>query len=745
MQPTSQIGQPHRRLEAHQKVSGHARYAGDYNVPDLLYGYIVNGTITKGKIKSIKESKTRAVAGVVEIFSHLNRSCLPWLDVMYSDMDAPPGSPFRPFYDATIQYNGQPIALVVADTFEAARYGASLLEVEYETEDFDVDLHKNLDKARDPAKGLATLIKPLPPSPKGDFDAAYASAAATYEGTFDHGTEHHNPMELFATTTVYEGEGKVTIYDKTQGTTNSQLYVSNLFGLSLGDVRVVAPFVGGGFGSGLRPQHQLVLSVMAALELKRNVRVAMDRAQMYTFGHRPQTIQTTRFGADADGKVTAMNHKAIAETSRFEDYNEVVVNWGNILYPAMNTKLEYQLTSLDLYTPMDMRAPGGSTGMHAIEVSMDALAHQLDIDPLEFRLINYAERDVSTDKPFSSKELRECYRQGADQFGWSERKPEPRSMKRGNRLVGYGVSSGAWDVIALPAKATARLTTDGKLTVECAVTDCGQGSYTVFTQIAAEAFGLPLADVTFSYGDSELDASPIQGGSYTTGVVGSAVKAACGKLRDKVFKLAQILDGFPLGDALPQDVTFTNGEIVVTDDPTVRVRLTDIIAFNQGKPVEATKSNIPNVIKLKQYTRAAHSASFVEVEVDEQLGVVNVTRAVTAVAAGRIINPRTARSQIIGGMVWGISKATREETLLDKNLGRYVNTNLGEYHLPVHADVPEMDVIFVEEHDKIINELGAKGVGEIGLCSMAPAIANAIFHATGKRVMRFPVKFDDLM
>lgn len=740
-----EIGKPRRRIEGEQKVTGRAKYAAEYNVPDLLHGYVVNTTVVRGKITAIDETAARAVPGVMAILHHNNRSGLPRLDMMYSDMDAPPGSPFRPLYDAEIKFAGQPVALVVAVTFEAARYAASLLDITYETEEFDVDLKANLHNAHKPAKGLATLIKPLPPSPYGDFESAYAKADARFEGEFHHGSQHHNPLEMFSSTTVYEGEGKLTIYDKTQGTNNSQIYIANLFGLSFGDVRVIAPFVGGSFGSGLRPQYQLVMSVMAALELKRNVRVSMDRAQMFTFGHRPETTQTTRFGAAADGELTAVNHVAHAETSRFEDYNEVVVNHAGMLYPVKNVTLDYKLVPLDRFTPMDMRAPGGSTGMLAVETTMDQLADRLGMDPLDFRLRNYTEHDVSSDKPYSSKELRECYRQGAEKFGWSDRQPTAAPNRRGNRLVGHGMSSGMWDVIALPGKATAKLTPQGKLVVSSAVTDNGQGTYTVMTQIAADQLGLPLEDVTFEYGDSKLPLSPIQGGSYTTGVIGSAVKAACLALKDKLFRLAQIMDGFPLGDALLPDVTFSEGAIILNADPSVRIPLTDVIAFNQGKAVSVSKSNVPNVFKLKQYTRAAHAASFVEVEIDEQLGIINVTRAVTAVAAGAIMNPQTARSQILGGMIWGISTALREETLMDNKLGRYINTDLGEYHLPVHADIHDLDVIFVEEKDDIINELGAKGIGEIGVISMAPAIINAVYNATGKFVKVFPIKVGDLL
>ena len=740
----AEIGRPRRRIVGEQKVTGRATYAAEYTPDDLLYGYVVNATITRGRITGIDERAARAIAGVVEIIHHLRRPKLGYFDMQYSDMDAPPGSPFRPFYDAEVQFAHQPIALVVAESFEAARYAASLLEVSYEETAFEVGLRDNLHAARDPKKGIDSILKPMPPDDYGDFDAAFTAAEATYEGEFYHRSQHHNPLEMHATTTVYEGDGKLTIYDKTQGTTNSQVYVSSVFGLSMGDVRVIAPFVGGGFGSGLRPQYQLVMSVMAALHLERNVCVQLDRKQMFTFGHRPETLQRLRFGAAADGSLTAVSHEAYAETSRFEDYHEAVVNHAGVLYPVENVHLDYKLVPLDRYTPLDMRAPGGLTGVLAVETTMDQLADRLGMDPLEFRLKNYTDRDVSSDKPFSSKELRACYTQAAERFGWHARKPTGEHPRRGNRLVGHGMASGIWDAIMLPAKATARLTTDGKLLIQCALNDCGQGAYTVMSQIAADELGLPFEDVSFEYADSKLDAAPIQGGSFTTGVVGSAVKAACFALKDKIFHLAQILDGFPLGDALLPDVTFTGGNIVLNADPSVRIPFTEIIAFNKGKAIEVSKTNVPNPLKLKQYARNSHAASFVEVEVDAQLGVVYLTRAVTAVAAGRIMNPQTARSQILGGMVWGISMALREETLLDHKLGKFMNTNLAEYHVPVHADIGELDVIFVEEKDDIINELGVKGLGEIGTISMAPAIVNAIFNATGKLITQFPVKLGDL-
>jgi xanthine dehydrogenase YagR molybdenum-binding subunit len=687
----------------------------------------------------------KALPGVVEIFTHENRPSLALFDMQYADMNAPPGMVFKPLRDADVKFNGQPIALVVAESFELARYAAATLAVEYKEEEFETELMANLDRAHAPKVGWATALKPPPPKPQGDFEKAYAASPVKSSAEFFHGTEHHNPLELFSTTTIYEGNKKLTIYDKTQGTINCQMYVANVFGLHFKDVRVISPYVGGAFGSGLRPQYQLFMSVLAALQLKRHVRVTLERHQMFSFGHRPQTLQQTRFGADGSGKVNALCHSAHGETSQFEDYTEVVVNWSHKLYPAKHTQFEYKLVSLDVFTPLDMRAPGGSTASHAIESTMDDLAYQLKIDPVELRLINYADQDYSVKKPYSSKELRQCYLQGAGKFGWWDRNPEPRSMRRGKKLVGYGMATGIWETMYMPARAEAILTAEGKLQVNSAVTDIGTGTLTVMTQIAADTLGLRVEDVTFSYGDSKMAFAPVQGGSFTVSSVGSAVKLAGKALCKKMLKLATNMNRSLFADADIEDVIFRDGQMQLKNNPAVFITYKEIVLANKGREIRTTNAAVPNPLKLKKYSRAAHSAAFVEVEVDEELGMVNVTRAITAVAAGKIINPKTATSQILGGMIWGISKALREETITDFRLGKYMNANLGEYHIPVHADIHDLDVIFVDEKDDVVNELGSKGVGEIGLVSMPPAIANAVFHATGKRINQFPIHLESLI
>nr|WP_294924372.1 xanthine dehydrogenase family protein molybdopterin-binding subunit [uncultured Flavobacterium sp.] len=738
------IGKPISRLEGHLKVTGNAKYAGEYDAPDLLYGYVLNSSITKGKIVIIDTTDAKGMEGVIEVFTHENRPSTAWFDFQYADMDAPPGTVFKPLKNNEIKYNGQPIALVVAETFEMARYAATKIKLAYQEQEFATDLQANTDKAREPKKGLASLLKPPPPKPKGDFEKTYQNSFVQSSGEFRHGTEHHNPMEMFATTVLYEGKNKLKIYDKTQGTINSQMYVANVFGLKMKNVQVIAPYVGGAFGSGLRPQYQLFMAVMASLELKRNVRVTLDRAQMFTFGHRPPTLQYTKLGADKNGKVNALYHKAIAETSQFEDYVETVVNWGHMLYPAESTLLEHKLVPLDVFSPLDMRAPGGSTGMHAIEITMDELAYKLNMDPLELRLINYSEIDKSTDKEYSSKQLRECYLQGAEKFGWKKRNPQPRSMKRGNKLIGLGMATGIWEANRILARAQAIMKSDGKVEIKSAVTDIGTGTLTVMTQIASDELGLPIEDITFSYADSKMPFAPIQGGSFTVATVGPAVKAACMALNKKIFNKAKEINSV-FSHAKFEDVIFSEGFLLLKNIPDTKVSVKEIFGSCNIKEIKTTNTAMPNPLQSGKRAKAAHSAVFVEVEVDEQLGIIEVKRAVTAVAAGKIINPKTAESQILGGMIWGISKTLHEETILDPRFGKYINSNLAEYHIPVHADVHELDVIFVDEKDDFVNDLGVKGVGEIGIVGMPPAIANAIFHATGKRINDLPIHFDKLL
>ncbi|RVU12592.1 xanthine dehydrogenase family protein molybdopterin-binding subunit [Methylobacterium oryzihabitans] len=737
------VGSARSRVDGPAKVTGAAKYAGEFTAPDLAHGYVVSSAITKGRITAIDAEAALAVPGVIKVFTHENRPRTAWLDYNYRDQVAPPGSPFRPLHSDAVVYGGQPIALVVAESFELARHGASLLKVTYAEEAPNTDLEKNRDAAYVPPKKRSG-IKP-PPDPRGDAEGALGSAPIRIEQEYKQAIEHHNPMEPHASTVVWEGDGKLTIHDKIQGVNNTQGYVCSVFGLKPDDVRVITPYVGGGFGSGLRPQYQLFLAVAAALDLKRSVRVVLTRDQMFTFGYRPETIQTVSLGADADGRLQALMHDAIAGTSTFEDYQEAVVNWSGLLYHCPNVKLGYKLAKIDTYTPSDMRAPGAVTGIFALEVAMDELAAATGVDPLELRLRNYAERDEGENKEFTSKALRACYEEGAARFGWSRRSAEPRSMREGRELIGYGLATGVWEAMMMKSSASARLTPDGRVEIACSTADLGTGTYTILTQIAADALGVPMESVTTRLSDTALPEAPLAGGSWTAASSGSAVELACRSVAEQAFRLARQMDGSPLANADFAHVTFADGEIRLASDPSRKVALVEAMRAGGAEALEATETAKPSLLTNLRYAAYTHSAVFAEVRVDEDLGVVRVARIVSAVAAGKILNLKTARSQILGGVVMGIGAALEEESMLDHTLGRIMNHNLGEYHVPVNADIHDIDVLFVDEHDDKASPIGVKGLGEIGIVGAAAAVANAVYHATGKRLRELPITIDKIL
>ncbi|WBA43439.1 xanthine dehydrogenase family protein molybdopterin-binding subunit [Hymenobacter canadensis] len=743
MSTTNYIGKATSRVDGPAKVTGTATYAAEYHLPNMAYAYVVNSPIAKGKITKIHADEVLALPGVIQVFSHENVPSVAWLDKKHKDLVAPGGSPFRALQEPEIQFSQQPVALIVADTFELARYAASVLRIEYDEEKHETNLETQRAKGYEPGSGK-TGFQP-PPPPRGNPDKAWEAAEHRMEAEYVHGTQHHNPMELFSTTVEWRGEGQITAYDKTQGVFNVKNYLVGVFGLKKDDVRVVNEYMGGGFGSGLRPQYSVYLAVMASLELRRSVRLTLTRQQMFSFGHRPHVLQTVKLATNPDGSLAALQHHALHETSHFEDYTENVVNWSGMLYQCENVKLGYQLAKLDVFTPLDMRAPGAASGSIALEIAMDEMAYTAGLDPLEFRLRNYADRDQNVDKPFSSKKLRECYHQAAAKFGWEKRSQEPRSMREGKMLVGWGMAGGVWDATQQKSAAKASITADGKLTVMSGSGENGAGTYTIMTQIAAETMGLPLEAVSFKLGDTDQPEAPLQGGSWTAASVGTAIQSVCQDLAGKILKLAQKQDDSPLKDAKFEDVEFLNGQIRLRADHNQSVVIRDVLQASGEAKVEADGSTMPNMLKQKQYSLHAHNAVFVEVKVDEDLGTVHVTRVVNAIAAGRIINLKTARSQVLGSVVWGIGAALMEETVMDHKFGRYMNHNFAEYHVPVNADIHDIDVIFVDEEDDVVNPLGIKGIGEVGMLGVAAAVANAIHHATGKRVRDLPITIDKLL
>jgi xanthine dehydrogenase YagR molybdenum-binding subunit len=740
---TTYIGTATSRVDGRAKVTGAAKYAGEFNTAGLAHASVVTSTIAKGRIARIDASEALSVKGVIDVLTHQNRPRMASADSAYKDDVAPEGSPFRPLYDDKILFSGQPVALVVAEEPEIARFAASLIRVEYDREAHVTDVYRQ----RDAAFALEAPANPAenpfaPPKLRGTAERAFAAAEARHRGEYYVPIEHHNPMELYASTVIFEPHGKLTIYDKTQGVQNVQRYVCSVLELEPDAVRVISPFVGGAFGSGLRPQYQVVLAALAARALKRSVRLVLTRQQMYGLGYRPAMIQRIELGANAGGTLDAITHEAITVTSQYEDFYRQETGWSGLLYQSPHAKYAHKLARLDLATSCDMRCPSAATAVYALECAMDELAVALKLDPLELRLRCYSDRDQHTGRPYSSKNLRECYRQGAEAFGWDKRNPEPRSMRDGTELVGWGMATGVWEALQVPIAVRIVLTANGHAEVCCATSDIGTGTYTIMAQVAADMLGLPLDNVTIKLGDSTLPQSPVEGGSWIAASVSNGIATTSEAVRKELLRLAQQMPNSPLADARPDEVALADGKLVSKRDASRAVSIADAMRHGGVDRIEQEKTT--TFADDGSHAHNAHSAVFAEVKLDEQLGVIRVTRVVSAVAGGRILNTKTASSQIMGGVVWGIGMALHEETLVDHNFGRIMNANIAEYHVPVNADVHDIKVIFVDEPDDTINPLGIKGLGEIGIVGVAAAIANAIYHATGKRVRDLPITLDKL-
>ena len=730
----SYIGTPTPRIDGHAKVTGGAKYAAEFNVPDLAHASVVSSTIAKGSIARIDTSDAMRVEGVIDVLTCQNRPPMARADSAYRDDVGPEdGSPFRPLYDEKIMFSRQPIALVVAEEPEIARFAASLVRVDYNEDEHLTDLFRRGNK-------IVTLKAPAPP--RGNAGKAYAASDVRHQAEYVIPIEHHNPMELFASTAIWD-DGKLTVYDKTQGVQNVQRYLCNVFAMKPNEVRVVSLFVGGAFGAGLRPQYEAALVVLAARALRRSVRLVLTRQQMYGLSYRPATIERLALGAKPAGRLNAVTHEAIAMTSMHEDYARDDTAWSGRLYKSASAAYSHKLAKLDVPTPGDMRAPGAATGVYALECAMDELAVALKLDPLELRYRVYSDRDQNNDVPFTSKQLRECYRRGAEAFGWNKRNPEPRAMRDGSELVGWGIATGIWDALQMKFTVRIALTANGHAEVACGTSDIGTGTYTIMAQVTADMLGLPLDSVTVKLGDSTLPQSQVEGGSWTAASVSHAIAAAADKIKKELLRLAKKAPDSPLRSVKAEEVTLVDGKLVGNRDARHFVSIADAMRSGAVDRVEMASSS--DFKDDGSHARNTHSAIFAEVKVDEELGVIRVTRVVNAVAAGRILNPKTASSQIMGSVVWGIGMALHEETLIDQAFGRIMNANFAEYHVPVNADVQDIKVIFVEEPDEIINPLGIKGVGEIGIVGVAAAIANAVYHATGKRVRDLPITLDKLM
>jgi xanthine dehydrogenase YagR molybdenum-binding subunit len=702
------------RVDGRLKVTGGARYSAEYNIPGLTYAVFTDSTVTKGAIKSIDTKAAQRAPGVVAVITHLNAPKIPGYETG-RDPSKPPtkGGPLKLFYDEKIWFNGQPVAMVIADTFERATHAAGLVKVQYTKESYQTDTMKAMDKAATPQGERFADYQ------RGD-KTALDNAPVKIEAEYMVPINVHNPMELHAILVRWDAEDKVTVWDKTQGVKSTQGSIAQAFKLKPENVQVNSKFVGGAFGNALRTWPHEIAAVMAAQMLKKPVKLVLTRTAMFnSVGYRPFTWQKICIGATADGKLTGIHHIATAQTSSYEEFTEGTVNMTRFMYACPNVGTQYKITGLDVSTPTWMRGPGEATGAVALECGMDELAAKLNLDPIELRVRNYADVDPENGKPFSTKFLKEAYELGADRIGWKERKLQPGTLKENGWLVGYGMGSGTFGAGRGRATVKATMRADGTLLLQTAVSDIGPGTGTVMVQVASEVMGIPPERIKYELGDSSLPPSPTQGGSMITSTVGSAVHDVCAALREKFQQL--------LG----------NGG---TDKPDYAAILKqknlpqlDLTLASQGDP------------ESRKYSMYSFSVHFIKVLVNPATGVVKVDRVVSVADSGHIVSPKTARSQVVGGAIGGIGMALMEEGIIDHRYGRYINNTLADYHVPISADIPQIDALFVNRPDYRVNPIGAKGMGEIALIGMAAAVANAIYNATGKRIRELPITPDKLL
>ncbi|SNS90818.1 xanthine dehydrogenase, molybdenum binding subunit apoprotein [Noviherbaspirillum humi] len=733
------IGQPINRTDGIAKVTGSAAYAADHALPDLAHAVLVTSNIPSGRVSRIDDDAARQVPGVLLVMTHENAPRLP--DRTKSGKLQPPIGRVLSLlqYDA-VHYNNEPVAVVVADTLEHAREAAARLAIDYETAPALLDFEQAKEKLHPPDKVLSESTD----TRRGDLQAGLLSASASIDAYYTTPYANHNPMEPHATIASWEGE-RLTLHDSTQYIMGVRNIVADTLGIGPENVCVICPYTGGGFGCKGSVWSHVVLAAMAAKLAGRPVKLVLDRNQMFgPVGTRPITEQRLRLGALSDGRLSASSHDTIAYTSVIEDWIEPCGLATRMLYQCANQETTHRLARMNLGTPTFMRAPGEATGTFALEAAMDELAEKLGMDPLQFRLQNYAEQDPGKQLPWSSKSLRQCYEIGAERFGWSRRDPRPRSMQRDGKLIGWGMATATYPTNRSAASAMARMLPDGTAVVRTASQDLGTGTYTVMTQVAADALGLPPERIRFQLGDSSFPAAPVSGGSTTVASVGPAVHAASEALRLKLIGIALADESSPLFGASADQIDAEDGWLFLRADPARREAMGEIVQRHGGHPVQASADAAPGGEKQK-YSMHAFGAVFVEVSVDEALGEIRVPRVVGVYGVGRLMNRKTGYSQLMGGIVWGISLALFEEAVMDGRNGRAVNGNLAEYHVPVNADIGSIDVSVVDEDDPHVNPLGAKGIGEIGITGVGAAIANAIRHATGRRVRDLPITLDKLL
>ena len=718
---------PDERVDGLQKVTGQAKYTAEHAITNLAYGVFVCSTITKGKIKNINTTKALAAPGALEVLHFENCPKVPgYQPSAFPELkNVGEWRGLKVFADNLVRFNGQPIALAIAETIESANEVAKLVEITYEVEPHETDFDT---LRKDPAKlkGSNNYVR--------GKNQAYKEAPFFVEAEYNIPIEVHNPMEMHATIAHWETPDTLLIYDKTQGPKSTQSAVSKLFGLPEKNVRIIAENVGGAYGSALRSWPHVPAAVIAAKKLQRPIKVVLTRPQMFNLvGYRPQSWQKVGVGADANGNLLGITHYAISNSSRYEDFREGIVDASRFLYKCDNVDTDYKILPLDLSTPTWMRGPGEATGCYALESALDDLAFKLKMDPIQFRIKNFTEIQQESKLPWSAINLKDCYAKGAELIGWKNRKLSPRSLKEGDWFVGYGMGVGVFGAGRGTSTVRAILHVDGRVVLESAVSDMGAGTATAMTKVAANSLGIAESKIKFVMGDSDLPPGPTQGGSTTTSTLGSGVHLACESLKDLLKDLAiELVDAFKL--ISKEKIGVEAMKVFSIDDKNISVTAEELVKKKNVPFLDIVKTS-PG-LNPREIQRATNSFSvhFVKVNVHSKTNEIQLKHVVTTGDAGKIISEQTARSQMLGGAVGGIGMALTEEVKIDHTTGKITNATLGNYIVPRHNMIPPIDVWFTNKPDPYINAIGAKGLGEIAIIGFAAAVSNAIFNATGKRV-----------
>ncbi|NMF63425.1 xanthine dehydrogenase family protein molybdopterin-binding subunit [Brasilonema octagenarum] len=755
------VGKPIDRVDGRLKVMGAARYAAEIPQDNIAHAVLIQSTIAKGRIIDIDTSEAEKAPGVLIVITHLNA---PKLNSTTDEsmVKGKLGEKLVPLQSDEVFYDGQHIGVVVAETLEQAKYAASLVRVSYEEEKPSIEIESESPKAYQPKQFFGSELQVQ----RGDVAKGFAEAEVKIEQTYTTPIEHHNPMESSASIAVWNGE-QLTVYDATQWVIGTRNIVADALGIPEENVCIISHYVGGGFGCKGFTWWHTILAAVAARLVGRPVKLMVTRQQMFTScGHRSRTIQQLAFGATRDGKLTAIKHVTTMQTAEVDEFIEPCGLTSIKFYAVPNLEVAHNLVRVNTGTPTAMRAPGEAPGMFALESGLDELAYELGIDPVELRIINHADVHPHTGKPWSSKYLKECYQLGAERFGWSHRNPKPRSMRDSDYLIGWGMASATYPGLRSPASAKAQLFADGRVIVSSATHDLGTGTYTIMTQIVADVLGLGVERIEFKLGESSMPVAPVAGGSQSAASVAPAVQGAAQELRSRVIRLAIDDELSPLYGVAQEAISTENGRVFLNNEPSRGETYAELLQRNNLPIVEVeaiantaasesqqgTDNKVVRICvgkdensDMQQYAFQSFGAHFVEVRVHPRLGQVRVTRFVSAIDVGRILNHKTARSQILGGITFGLGMALMEETVLDQQSGRFVVRNLADYHVPVQADVSDIDVLFIDKPDPHISKMGVRGVGEIGITGVAAAVANAIYHATGKRIRELPITPDKLL